>query len=808
MVSHLALSPRALYHRLSYQNHVAAVKIQKFVRGVQTRNFLWYYERFGSAGFLFIEKVVKTIQRYFRGYLGRQKAAAVYKRKINMYAHRMQSLFFIWSYKRRKLISHLKFLLRAVTSFQSTVRRRIARRFVHTVRMLLHNRLARKIQRAFWRFIYGYRRSELQRRLLISLRWYVTKMRKMVGPLLATRGANSRASMSTGSLDSNSEVISLRSAHSVRRSTVEMRDVYELNIQIGRRKIKTLEEGRLPLCVTGVLKLANGAIAIIVGSMLDRFLCYLLGMGSYSTCFNFAVEMFIALHRQKPFRYLNTPWAQISDRLATLREDVCSFNLEASAARLCAYSAIMDQWPRAGRNLIVRRDHAEEGLAILQQAKLLLAHFNIPMQSSEENPRMQVSLTLEAETETYFQAILVQIPGLGERTSSSGVFQRFMQQVDRLTFFAATWHSQHSPRAGRLIERARRLLTKAQSMMTDSSAYFQDLRLKKHMFHNLYDAIHRQIFAASISFSFRDRDMAAHTSDRDNNSASFAIPSSGRVDIDLVATQCGDGLLIEGTTKLRHLLGCFRSNDSLLGYFHQLVGELTIMHDRVLLLLNMPISVRPVYLDKAEVDHIVHMFNLFDDADLVVEDTDEDADLDGFETAVVPPADAKVLPPSPPEATATVARSKDAPVKWSEISDDKLVDVIRHEVRVASCSERFQDPLVAYCIHAIEELTRSFIDVTVADEDYRKETLLCDFHLYCPSISLRLPAIDYRRRMESEKDKVDFSTRLLQKVFRGYRGRARFRRLQSKFDELRRQRERRLALQERLLAVRRRRDQV
>lgn len=55
---------------------------------------------------------------------------------------------------------------------------------------------------------------------------------------------------------------------------------------------------------------------------------------------------------------------------------------------------------------------------------------------------------------------------------------------------------------------------------------------------------------------------------------------------------------------------------------------------------------------------------------------------------------------------------------------------------------------------------------------------------------------------------MDFSTRLLQKVFRGYRGRARFRRLQSKFGELRRQQQRRLALQERLLAVRRRRDQV
>ena len=71
MVSNTLLSPRSLYHRLSFQNHLAAVTIQKFVRGVQTRNLLWHYERFGSAGFLFIEKVVKTIQRYFRGYLVR-----------------------------------------------------------------------------------------------------------------------------------------------------------------------------------------------------------------------------------------------------------------------------------------------------------------------------------------------------------------------------------------------------------------------------------------------------------------------------------------------------------------------------------------------------------------------------------------------------------------------------------------------------------------------------------------------------------------------------------------------------------------
>ena len=659
-----------------------------------------------------------------------------------MYAHRMQSLFFIWSYKRRKLISHLKFLLRAVISFQSTVRRRIAKRFVHVVRMLLHNRLARKIQRAFWRFIYGYRRSALQRRLLISLRWYVSKMRKMIGPLLSTRGANSRASVSTGSLDSKSEGPSLRSTPSIRRGAVAMRDVYELNIQIGRRQIAALEESSLPPTATGVFRLANGAIAIIAGSMIDRFLCYLLGMGNYIICFNFAIEMFISLHQQKPFRYLDTPWMQISDRLATLREDICSFNLDASAARLCAYSAIMDQWPRAGRNLIVRRDHAEEGLTILQQAALLVAHFNVSSQSAEENPRMRVSLTLEAETETFFQAILVQIPGLGERTSSSGVFQRHLQQVDRLTFFYATCHS-HLPRALKLIERARRLLTKAQSMMTDSSAYFQDLRLKKHMFHNLYVATHRQIYAASILFTFRDRDSDHRGSDR-NSGVSFAISTSGHIDIDLTATQCGDGLLVQGTTKLRNLLGCFRSNDTLLGYFHQLVGELTIMHDRVLLLLNMPISVRPMYLDKAEVDHIAHMFDLFDDT-IEVEDVEDDEDQEDAVEAV------KVLPPNPPQPQSHVKRSKDAPVKWSEISEDKLVDLIRKEIRVVSCSGRFQDPMVTYCIHALEELTRSYINETVSEGDYRKESLLCDFRLTCPPISLRLPAVDYRRRLDSEK---------------------------------------------------------
>jgi len=55
---------------------------------------------------------------------------------------------------------------------------------------------------------------------------------------------------------------------------------------------------------------------------------------------------------------------------------------------------------------------------------------------------------------------------------------------------------------------------------------------------------------------------------------------------------------------------------------------------------------------------------------------------------------------------------------------------------------------------------------------------------------------------------VDFSTRLLQKVFRGYRGRARFRRLKFKYFELHRQLQRKVQLQNTLLRTRQVRDRI
>ena len=688
----------------------------------------------------------------------------MYKEKLNMYAHRLQGLFFIWSYKRRKMISHLKFLIKSVTVFQSTVRRRIAKRYVHDVRMKLHNKLARMIQRAFLRFIYGYRRSALQRQLLISLRWQISKMRKLITSLITnTRGA-SRGSVGGDSLGSQSSAESGRRSRG-RGDGPAKRVVYELNIQIGRRRITSLEvdkdmgsdepSERAVSSVLGVLRLPNGAVAVEADSMLDRFLCYLLGMGNYNSCFSFAGEMLIALQRERPFRHPYSPLAQIARRLDELPDRVAAFNWDATAGRLSAYSAIMAQWPRAGRNLIVRKDYAEEGLLIPLQAALLSTHF-----------RMSQPALLESETETLFQATLLQIPGLGERTSTSGVFQRLLQQTDRLVFYASACHSggginpllPSSAGGLRLLDRAKRLLIKAQSMMTDSSAYFDDLRLKRQLFTNLYSTRQRLVFSGAASFPFRgrldlDRDLNLN---RDQNSSSSSrgpgsllLESSGCVEMEITVVQCGEDLFVHGTTTLRQVLASYRSNGKLLGYLSRLLEESEEVRLRALpLLMDLPMSLRPLLLDKAEVDHLALLFDLLEDQEPPGMDMDAPADPADEDLPVPLSEPERAAPPRPPSAG---QRDRAAVVNWSDISDEKLVQCILDNVKLATCSDRFQDPLIGYCVRALEEMARAFIDSSLASDDYRREALLSDFGLSCPCLSLRLPAIDYRRRLDSEK---------------------------------------------------------
>eukprot|EP01034_Spumella_vulgaris_P024627 gene24627-30995_t len=115
--------------QISNQNHLAATQIQALFRAHVVRLRVWKY-----GGVLMVSRVRK-IQRVFRGFLGRQKAAAAYKRKVLRSAHTIQGLYYTWHSKRQKLIAHLKFLNRAIIRFQSQFRRRKATQLVRIIRL-------------------------------------------------------------------------------------------------------------------------------------------------------------------------------------------------------------------------------------------------------------------------------------------------------------------------------------------------------------------------------------------------------------------------------------------------------------------------------------------------------------------------------------------------------------------------------------------------------------------------------------------------------------------------------------------------
>jgi hypothetical protein len=71
-----------------------------------------------------------------------------------------------------------------------------------------------------------------------------------------------------------------------------------------------------------------------------------------------------------------------------------------------------------------------------------------------------------------------------------------------------------------------------------------------------------------------------------------------------------------------------------------------------------------------------------------------------------------------------------------------------------------------------------------------------------PSLRFSLPVIEYRRRLLNEGQTIRHATELLQRVFRGFRGRAKYRRLRWKRFEYVRQQQTRLQHQERVAQLR------
>lgn len=200
------------------------------------------------------------------------------------------------------------------------------------------------------------------------------------------------------------------------------------------------------------------------------------------------------------------------------------------------------------------------------------------------------------------------------------------------------------------------------------------------------------------------------------------------MEVTVSIAQSGEGLLVTALSSLRRVLPWLTSNRPLLAHLALVQEEEEEEVGPLSAALELPVVVRPLFLDKAEVDYLVRAFDLLTPSD-----------------ALPRPPSATLLSPPPPEEE-EVEKEEVEHIRWSEIDEARLVTLLLDEVRLASCSTRFLDPILAAATHALEDLAKSLLAETDCDAG-----LLHHCDLTCPALCLRLPVLDYRRRLESEK---------------------------------------------------------
>lgn len=116
----------------------------------------------------------------------------------------------------------------------------------------------------------------------------------------------------------------------------------------------------------------------------------------------------------------------------------------------------------------------------------------------------------------------------------------------------------------------------------------------------------------------------------------------------------------------------------------------------------------------------------------------------------------------------------------------RLTDYLKANLRVVSCQERFMDPIL---LGVVEEMRSHahrnghYADryqFLSAEEKGTSAGSKSSIFPGVPSVRFSLPVVEYRRRVENEGQNVVHATFLLQRVFRGYQGRARYRRMRWK----------------------------
>jgi len=129
----------------------------------------------------------------------------------------------------------------------------------------------------------------------------------------------------------------------------------------------------------------------------------------------------------------------------------------------------------------------------------------------------------------------------------------------------------------------------------------------------------------------------------------------------------------------------------------------------------------------------------------------------------------------------------------------RLAEYLKTNLRLVSCQERYSDPALLKIATDMRECARGNKNHTKKYAYGRsEENMVLPSEIApsdvifpgVPSVRFSLPVVEYRRRVENEGQNVVHATFLLQRVFRGYQGRAKFRRMHWKRAQYSEQRRR------------------
>ncbi len=206
-----------------FQHHAAARRIQSFYRGYSTRYKLWCY-----GGTLMVSRVI-TLQRYYRGHLGRKKIAIMYRKWLDSKANSIIGIYRVWRALRLVRIKRADRNVVYVIKIQCAYRTRIARAIIAELRRQRDIKACFLIQRIARGYL-GRRRCKSVKFRISLYKKYINNIRhKYFYDIKLNNGRAGIDSIDISNLN-NWEILNLIFSHIV--GTRNLQIAHELSFQL------------------------------------------------------------------------------------------------------------------------------------------------------------------------------------------------------------------------------------------------------------------------------------------------------------------------------------------------------------------------------------------------------------------------------------------------------------------------------------------------------------------------------------------------------------------------------------------------